>query len=81
MAPERWAYSDISALRGAFCWSVFTFKEGKQTQTEHGEVLVRTQASQPAKVPNESLEWARDHVQPTPPLFFPSNLLKNKITL
>lgn len=43
------------------------FKEGKQSK--RGEVLVRTQTSQPAKVPNESLEWARDRVQP-PRYFF-----------
>lgn len=67
MAPGRWAYSDSSALRGAFCWSGIMFKEGKQSK--RGEVLVRTQTSQPVKVPSESLEWARDRVQP-PRYFF-----------
>lgn len=57
----------ISALSVAFRWSGFTFKEGKQT--ERGEVLVWTQISQPAKVSNESLEWAHDHFQP-PHYFF-----------
>lgn len=53
----------MSLLRGGFCWSNFTFKEGKQT--ERGEVLAWIQISQQAKVPNESLAWTSDHFQPT----------------